>query len=261
MKQLGDIVAKTFPVGSVVFHEGDKSDGNMYFVAHGTVLVSTAKSGRPQFMRRLEKGQFFGEMALINSVPRTANVHVESETAKLIVIDSATFVNLGRKHPSFLYKLLATVYARIVEAEARLDAIKDNVDRTIDFNVLDYVKNVFIRSFRRGDFIFAAGDISDGMLYSVMAGEVALMRSLPDGLMLETAVIKEGGVFGEDGILSGDNRKISAQVKSEYAKIGGLNKETFLRVGAMKPEFFFRLLRLCIERLIALEDTVRGSQR
>ncbi len=73
--------AQTAPSGAVIVRRGE-SASNMYFIASGQVEIETA-SGPV----RLGEGQFFGEMGLLQSARRNANVRA-IEATKLLVLDA-----------------------------------------------------------------------------------------------------------------------------------------------------------------------------
>lgn len=95
--------------GTVVFSEGDKSNGCMYFIFSGEVEITKKGFGA---LRTLSQGHFFGEMALIRAIPRTASARVLSAEAKLGRIDLATFAWLAKSNPTFLTNLIGVVAKR-----------------------------------------------------------------------------------------------------------------------------------------------------
>ncbi len=72
------------PAGSVVVAEGDHGD-QFYIIASGTALVT---KGERQ-LATLERGEYFGEIALVRDVPRTATVTAAT---------NLDMVAIGRKH-------------------------------------------------------------------------------------------------------------------------------------------------------------------
>jgi len=62
-----------FPAGNVIFKEGDHPDG-VYFILSGGVEISKTEGGAKVPLAKLGPDAVFGEMALIDSRPRSATV-------------------------------------------------------------------------------------------------------------------------------------------------------------------------------------------
>jgi len=71
---------------------------------------------------RLGPGDFFGEMSLIDGLPRSAAVIAESPSV-LLVIQTRSFRSLLNAVPGLQRKLLVTLCARLRAADARLASI------------------------------------------------------------------------------------------------------------------------------------------
>jgi len=71
---------------------------------------------------RLGPGDFFGEMSLIDGMPRSASVIAESPSV-LLVIEARSFQKLLDTVPGLQRKLLATLSARLRAADVRLASI------------------------------------------------------------------------------------------------------------------------------------------
>ncbi len=84
----------TFPSGTAVIREGEPGD-RYYVLASGIVRIE--QGGR--FLRELQRpGDGFGEIALLQDVPRTATVSSTSEVA-VFAIDRAPFLAAVTGHP------------------------------------------------------------------------------------------------------------------------------------------------------------------
>jgi MFS family permease len=96
-----------FTTASVVFEEGDPGD-RFYVIAEGRAAVEVG--GQP--VRALERGDFFGEIALLRDVARTATVRALSDL-RLYALDSETFVETVTGHPASAEAAGRVVAARL----------------------------------------------------------------------------------------------------------------------------------------------------
>ncbi|OTF78431.1 cAMP-dependent protein kinase type II regulatory subunit-like protein [Euroglyphus maynei] len=67
-------MAKCYKNGDLIIKQGDEADG-MYFVQEGVVRIVKEENGQEQELSRVEKGGYFGELALITKKPRAATVY------------------------------------------------------------------------------------------------------------------------------------------------------------------------------------------
>ena len=81
--------------GTTLFHEGDVGN-SFYIVLEGKIDILAEKLDR--HLATIEPGQFFGEVALLLGVPRTAMARV-TEDALLFVINQPSFSDLLRRYP------------------------------------------------------------------------------------------------------------------------------------------------------------------
>ncbi len=93
--------------GSVIVKEGASGQG-LYVVQEGA--VSVRKGGRR--VARLGPGDFFGEMSILDSGPRTASVEADTETVCL-TLASWEIKPLLMDHASITYKMLLEVVRRV----------------------------------------------------------------------------------------------------------------------------------------------------
>jgi len=93
------ILLQYFPAHYKIFAKGVPGDA-MYLIKSGTVRVFD-ESGE---LATLNEGDFFGEMALIESAPRMAGVETLSD-CELFVLNRAEFAGLMQKCPSIAEKV------------------------------------------------------------------------------------------------------------------------------------------------------------
>jgi serine/threonine protein phosphatase PrpC/CRP-like cAMP-binding protein len=91
---------RSFAPGEHVLEEGDEGD-QMFIVLTGRVRVHSGDADIAQ----LGPGQHFGEMALVDKVPRSASV-TSDEPSKLMVLRRRDFFDLVRKDHDVAVKLL-----------------------------------------------------------------------------------------------------------------------------------------------------------
>ncbi len=68
--------------GAVVVRQGDPAE-QFFIIVSGELEVSREDDGVARTMATLRKGQFFGEMALLRDLPRTATVRATAQTTLL----------------------------------------------------------------------------------------------------------------------------------------------------------------------------------
>lgn len=76
---------ESFAPGTTIFREGDTGD-KLYVVADGEVMISKSVPGAgEEALSFLERGQFFGEMALIDKKPRSADARSHPARGAVVV--------------------------------------------------------------------------------------------------------------------------------------------------------------------------------
>lgn len=101
-----------FHVGQVIFHEGEPGDG-VYFVKKGLVEISSG-IGEQRIFSQFGEGEIFGEMAVIDNQPRSANATATRETEAYFVPRREMLEFIGRS-PKLAPDLLHLVSQRLRE--------------------------------------------------------------------------------------------------------------------------------------------------
>jgi len=105
-KLTGISAKETFSVNHPIFAEGDKGD-KFYLILNGEVRISKLISGvGEEALKVLKKGEYFGEMSLIDDEPRSAHAISNSASAELLVIDRHDFLKLLSEDKELAIKLL-----------------------------------------------------------------------------------------------------------------------------------------------------------
>src|SRR5690554_3185615 len=96
---------KVHQKGSIIFSQGDSGDA-LYGVASGRVRISASGAGgREVFLNIMEPGDTFGEIAVMDGLPRTAGA-TALERTMLIVLQRADFLGLVEREPKLATHLL-----------------------------------------------------------------------------------------------------------------------------------------------------------
>lgn len=98
--------------GTVVVREGDVSDA-AYFILEGHAVAGRNRGGSQEVLGLLNKGDFFGEIAALTGVPRTADV-VADEQSVLLRVPAPTLQEMAKKP-----ELSSVFSAKISERLAR----------------------------------------------------------------------------------------------------------------------------------------------
>jgi len=103
-----------YNAGQVIVKKGESGVG-FYMILEGSVEV---KSGET-LLSKLGRGQFFGEMSLIDEEPRSADV-VAVEPSRCLVLSSWGFESLVSNHPKIALKMLRELVRRLRDTDKTL---------------------------------------------------------------------------------------------------------------------------------------------
>lgn len=106
-----DMVAFDARRGAVVVRQGEESD-SAYFILDGRAVAGVEEEGRHRILEVMNPGDFFGEIAVITGMPRTADVVLDEDSTLLEV--PADVVRSIMNDPE-LYRIF------ISQARTRLD--------------------------------------------------------------------------------------------------------------------------------------------
>jgi CRP/FNR family transcriptional regulator, cyclic AMP receptor protein len=101
--------------GEVLFREGE-SGAEMFVIQSGLVRISKCVAGRERSLATLGRGEFIGEMAILNEKPRTATATV-LEDAKLLVIGAKTLEMMISTNSEIALRLIKKLARRLDAAD------------------------------------------------------------------------------------------------------------------------------------------------
>jgi CRP-like cAMP-binding protein len=110
-----------FKKGVTIYHEGDLGS-EMFVVQSGAVRIFRDIAGVRQELSIMEKGDFFGELAVLEGLPRTASAEALDDV-ELIEINSTTFDKMIRGNIEIAVRMLRKLSNRLQEANHKIDLL------------------------------------------------------------------------------------------------------------------------------------------
>ncbi len=113
--------ALAVPAGSFIFREGDLGT-EMFIIQEGEVHILKRIGAENRVLAKLEKGDFFGEMAVLENVPRSADAWAAQDT-RLIPINGSRFDEMIRRNPEISVRIMRKYSRRLREATSMLQGL------------------------------------------------------------------------------------------------------------------------------------------
>jgi len=108
-----------FKKGHVLFKEGEDGE-DMYIVQSGRVAIKKKMKDGDATLAVLEKGDFFGEMAILERMPRSASAEMV-EDGDLIVIAGEIFGDMIKANPEIAVRMMRKQSIRLRETNKQLE--------------------------------------------------------------------------------------------------------------------------------------------
>src|SRR2546425_6209657 len=107
--------------GEMIYVEGDLGS-EMYVVQSGAVRIYRELAGVKQELAIMEKGDFFGEIAVLEGLPRSASAEA-LDNVELIEINSTTFDKMIRGNIEIAVRMLRKLSNRLQEANRKIELL------------------------------------------------------------------------------------------------------------------------------------------
>ncbi len=118
-RQVADVLAtarqRRFEAGERIIEQGDEGGHGFYLIVEGRTEV---RSGHTVFAQH-GPGDYFGEMALLAGIPRTADVFALEPTSCLVITQWDLKALIGA-HPETGLAIIAELARRLAEADRTL---------------------------------------------------------------------------------------------------------------------------------------------
>ncbi len=155
--------------GKVIFNEGDSGD-QMYIIQEGNVRISKMIGGKEHILAVLVKGDFFGEMAIVNQSARSATA-TAAGTVRLLAFNREGFISMIEKNARIALNIIDKLCRRLQQANQQIQhLVKKNEKGLIALNLY---------------YAFAENGMEKAVLeYHKTARDIALGLELPQETVL-----------------------------------------------------------------------------
>ena len=109
-----------FAPGDVIIREGDHGE-EMFIIEEGEVEIFKSVQGTERVLVTLERGDFFGEMAMLEDEPRSSSARAVT-AAKLMRISRELFDDMLRQNPQVAVRMMRKLSRRLRELHAAVDS-------------------------------------------------------------------------------------------------------------------------------------------
>jgi CRP/FNR family transcriptional regulator, cyclic AMP receptor protein len=110
-----------FKDGECIFEEGD-TGRELYIVQQGFIKIRKKISGGEIDLAEFKKGDFFGDISLLQSIPRYASAYAKGDT-RLLILKPGGFLMKIRRDPTFAFEMLQQLSLRVLVSNDRLFSI------------------------------------------------------------------------------------------------------------------------------------------
>ncbi|ORY50801.1 camp-binding domain-like protein [Rhizoclosmatium globosum] len=234
---VGKVAAEFIPcyyvTGDTIFTQG-QAGTEMYFIVSGSIDVLA--QGR--HVATLNEGAFFGEVALIGNIPRTATVQAAS-SCLLYRLTRASFTSILEEFEDVKRTVDEIYRQRMAKVEEEEEARKISVAKSLaskvsflnrhqndgkDEEFLEKIGRALVPVFLvAGDCIFSTGDVAEEM-YFIKSGTVDVR--VKSNIV---STLRDGDFFGELALLTNLPRTATAHATSTSV-LYKLTRDSLLKV-------------------------------
>ena len=113
-----------FKAGETIIDEGDEGD-TAFFIVSGAVDVTVGRGAKARIVGRLETGEVFGEMCLIEPGPRSATITATCDT-ECLAASYSEFIAAIEENPERAVGFMKTLVRRLRKMNELLESASPN---------------------------------------------------------------------------------------------------------------------------------------
>lgn len=176
-----------FKPGQIIFHMGEMGE-TFYIIETGEVeVLAPDMGGQPSgVINRLGPGDFFGEIALLRAIPRTATIRSTKPT-RLLTISRDDFEQVVEKYPSIAHTLAETSGFRLLRDR--------QIGRRVDLDRY-YDPGYIAELTHQNEVTVVMGDIHGSTFLTSAIGPELMVAFLDEYLLrMSTIIVQAGGAM------------------------------------------------------------------
>ncbi len=237
LEDVDDDEVEDYSPGEIVFTQGEEAD-HMYLVLEGEIELRVGGN----LVARVGEGDVMGEMALLESQPRSAMAMAVGDV-RILPVDRGRFDGLVAKNPEFGRTVLRTLARRLRQmniAAGGTGGERRKAPGDATSKIMAASKGA--AAFPAGATLFEEGDRGASM-FIVQSGTVELrVGGKPVG------TVEAGGFFGEMSLLEDAPRSASAHAVTD-CRLLPLDRAKFDFLAKRTPEFVIEMMTEMAGRL------------
>ncbi|MGQ9614861.1 MAG: Crp/Fnr family transcriptional regulator [Spirochaetota bacterium] len=135
--------------GKVIFREGEPGE-TMYIIQKGRVKITKRVGDVDKILTVLQKGDFFGEMAIITKGSRTATA-TAVDTCELLTFNREGFISMISKNSSIAMSIIEKLCLRLEKADNQIRDLARRDLKSLVLNALNELRKASKYSEKSGE--------------------------------------------------------------------------------------------------------------
>jgi ATP-binding cassette subfamily B protein len=227
--------SRSFAFGETIVAEGDAPDG-MYVLALGSARALVVHDGKEVTLARLQRGDWFGETAMLDRTTRTATVRA-SEAVTALWLDRVVFDALLEFHPeirgAFGNQARVEMLHRFLRTHAAF------ADLSLETASAMYPE---LRSLKvPAETVLVREGEPGGTMYLVENGRLEATTAAAAGdTQMSIGFMRTGDIFGERSLVTGEPCVATVRAVTE-ARLLALDRAAFQDLASRFPAFARRV--------------------
>lgn len=213
----------TYAAGETIVRQGDRAN-KFYVILEGNIeILSEAPHQQPKLLRQMSRGEYFGEIGLLQGGKRTATVRVAADSeAKVMAIDESLFRAILKDSDLTNIDIAHQLHRRIMTSH--LARVLPNLSAA---RLAQAIAEVNVVHYGPNSVIVQQGELAD-KFYLIAKGTVAILKTDENGEEVTERILQTGEYFGEREVVSSSPHPNTIRVLPEaVAEVMVVERKSF----------------------------------